>query len=302
MKFSLKTLAAAVALATVAAGANATMSNASTAKDGSLVMFAYSVSSGGITGMFDLGLTIDQVIPSANVINSAFTKDIGNTNEIVWNFNTNTVGGSYGSSAAYVGAKTGSWSSQYADWMADMGGATDIRYAVIAASKESAADIRALSTTSAAASVVAQQNKTKASTFATTFDNFIAPHNNIGSHVGNLDGGSSSLDGSASALKAGVSFGAGMNWLTQSSFNATAATGTAMSFFYIDTTNGASTLARTKQFVNSDAPTEIATFNFNAAAGTLTYNVAAVPEPESYAMFQAGLGMLAAVARRRRSN
>ena len=94
-----------------------------------------------------------------------------------------------------------------------------------------------------------------------------------------------------------------MAWArVQSSFNATAATGTAMSFFYIDTTNGASTLARTKQFVNSDAPTEIATFNSNAAAGTLTYNVAAVPEPESYAMFLAGLGMLAAVARRRRSN
>lgn len=291
MKFSLKAIAAAVALAAAATGANAAMSTAATAKDGSLVMFAYSASSGYVTGMFDLGLSIDQVIPSAGNINSAFLTG-GAGAEIVWNFTNDTVSGSYGSSAGYVGATSGAWSQQYADWTADLNGATDIRYAVIAASKESASDIRALSTTSEP-NKVASQGKTNAASFATIFDAFIAPHNSIGTHVSNLDGGSSSLDSTSSKASANNGFGSGMNWLTKASFNATADAGTAMSFFYIDT-NQAGTVARNIQFGD-------VTFNFDAAAGTLTYDVAAaVPEPESYAMFLAGLGMLGAVARRRR--
>lgn len=288
MKFSLKTIAAAVALATVAAGANATMSTAGTAKDGSLVMFAYSASSGYVTGMFDLGLTIDQVIPAAGSINSAFTTG-GAGAEIVWNLKSNTVTGSLGSTLGI----TGNWGTQYNDWMADLNGATDIRYAVFAASKESATDVRALSTTNEL-SKVATQGKSNLAAFSTVFDNFIAPHNLIGSNATDANGGSSSLDSVSSKAAANNSFGAGMNWLTKASFNATADAGTALSFFYFDT-NQVGTVARNIQFADT-------TFNFNAANGTLSYDVAAaVPEPESYAMFLAGLGLLGAVARRRRA-
>jgi len=299
MNFKLKALAAAVAIVAGIGSANAAISTAAS-KDGSLVMFAYSASSGYVTGMFDLGLTLDQVIPSANSINSAFTTG-GAGAEIVWNFKSDTVTGSLGSSASYVGAQTGSWSSEYATFISGLNGASDIRYGVIAASKESAADIRALSTTSENAKV-ALQGKSNAAAFSTVYDNFVAPHNLVGTNDDSLNGASSSVETAANAAKANNAFGAGTNWLTKSSFNATANAGTAMSFFYIDTTNAGS-LARTQQFANNLDASKIATFNFNAATGTLTYDVAAVaaavPEPESYAMFLAGLGMLAAFARRR---
>jgi hypothetical protein len=41
-------------------------------------------------------------------------------------------------------------------------------------------------------------------------------------------------------------------------------------------------------------------FNLSSA-GVLTYTVASVPEPETYAMLLAGLGMMGFVARRRKS-
>jgi uncharacterized protein YcbX len=49
----------------------------------------------------------------------------------------------------------------------------------------------------------------------------------------------------------------------------------------------------------SDASGNALTWQFKND-GSLTYAVAAVPEPESYALFLAGLGMIGAIARRRR--
>jgi hypothetical protein len=71
--------------------------------------------------------------------------------------------------------------------------------------------------------------------------------------------------------------------------------------FYLLSEKLASGSAATKADLNQykDAAGTALTWQFKND-GSLTYAVAAVPEPESYALFLAGLGMIGAIARRRR--
>lgn len=291
MKFSLKTIAAAVALATAAAGANAAIDKSNAATGSDLVLFTYSANSGYVTGMFDLGLSFDSIVTSAGVINSAFTTNLAGPNEIVWDLKNNSVSGAYGASASYVGATTGNWSTGYNEFMASTTGATDIRWAVIGVSKKSGTDVRALSTSLSPLGTVDNTTKSNTLAFSNVFDGFASAHNLIDANATDTVGSSS---GNTSAEKASTSFGTSMNWATKASFNATAADKQSAGFFYLDTTSPTTT-ARAIQLKDSTAG-YLASFTFDAQAGKLVY---AVPEPESYAMFLAGLGLLGAIARRR---
>lgn len=85
----------------------------------------------------------------------------------------------------------------------------------------------------------------------------------------------------------------GDGWLTRF-VDSTSAVGDSASFFYL---TGRSSVAINEQFENGAA------FKFSAD-GTLNYStatVAAVPEPETYGMLLAGLGVIGFVARRRRA-
>ena len=96
-------------------------------------------------------------------------------------------------------------------------------------------------------------------------------------------------------------FGNSDKFRDKATFVATAVAGTAQSFYYLDTNNGTSaSTALVTQFGNAAGN---ATFHYNDAAGTLTFNqVAAIPEPETYALLLAGLGMLGFMGRRRLNN
>lgn len=82
-------------------------------------------------------------------------------------------------------------------------------------------------------------------------------------------------------------------------FSTDGAVGDSLGFYLLSekATTGTTTKATLNQF--SDASGNALTWQFKSD-GSLTYAVAAVPEPESYALFLAGLGMIGAIARRRR--
>ena len=85
-------------------------------------------------------------------------------------------------------------------------------------------------------------------------------------------------------------------WGANTNFLTTATVGSAVDFYYITRSSSTNTQeARAYQYGNTAGD---ATFLL-ANDGTLTYQVAAVPEAETWAMFGAGLLMVGAIARRR---
>ena len=76
--------------------------------------------------------------------------------------------------------------------------------------------------------------------------------------------------------------------------DSTSAVGDSARFFYL---TGRSSVSISEEFENGAA----FKFTFENGVANLNYSTAAVPEPESYAMMLAGLGLMGFVARRRRS-
>lgn len=86
------------------------------------------------------------------------------------------------------------------------------------------------------------------------------------------------------------------NWGGATNFLTTATVGSAVDFYYLTRSSSTNTAeARSYKYGNAAGD---ATFML-ATDGTLTYQVAAVPEAETWAMFGAGLLMVGAIARRR---
>ena len=87
----------------------------------------------------------------------------------------------------------------------------------------------------------------------------------------------------------------GNNWAGAVGFNSTAAIGSAVDFYSFQ---GVAASGRTAGAAAADVMAFAGAFS-QGADGTLTYTVAAVPEPETYAMLLAGLGLVGAIARKR---
>jgi hypothetical protein len=85
------------------------------------------------------------------------------------------------------------------------------------------------------------------------------------------------------------------DWNGRVPFVSTAAIGDAVDFYSFQ---GVPASGRTAGAAAADVVAFAGTFSQNAN-GTLTYAVAAVPEPETYAMLLAGLGLIGGIARRR---
>jgi len=139
-------------------------------------------------------------------------------------------------------------------------------------------------------------------------NSFITDSNaNLPGAFGDVAAAGSATAGSADGF-AYFENGMGTNWVAKSVFNATAAAGQSMSFFFL-TPSSTSGLAKASvtQYGFADATDSLVPNGntFEAATwtlgtdGTLTYQVAAVPEAETWALFTAGLLMLGAVARRK---
>lgn len=276
MSLRIKLMAAAVAMA-ASAGASADMSTIASGNS-SLAFIALDSVGSPISVMMDLRYTLDQFLPSLATTNAG---------SIQWNFNTNSL-------LVNGVAQSGnfSWSDNLASFNANAQ-VGETKWAVIAGDSLSTASstspIRYLSTSTAALSTV--DNQTLANLANFTGQNLLYTANNLVQTDGVVDG-STATSGQAYV---GQTFGTAGTWgnRTTGSWSAYANVGASQNFYSLFGTPavGAPTLATVSQYAG--------TFSYDA--GVLTYAVAAVPEPESFAMLLAGLGMIGAIARRRKN-
>lgn len=264
----LKALAAAVTL--VAAGsAGAAMQNFASG-NGSLAFIALDYTGSPISMVMDLGYTIDSFAPAA-----------GTT--IVWDFNANTL-----SVNGVAQAGDFAWSGAFADFGAAAQTAETTWGVIAGDSVQNGTTLRYLSTSNTALATIQNQSKANLSQFGLV-DTLINNNNLLPTHTTNADGASTASSGNA-YVGNGASFGTAGKWQNKATFVALANEGVAQNFYMLDSNNG---ISSTKALVTPYDGT------FNYSAGVLTYSVAPVPEPESYAMLLAGLGMIGAVVRRR---
>lgn len=130
-------------------------------------------------------------------------------------------------------------------------------------------------------------------------DSFLAAVNGMPGHVGGIavNGSSIATPADGNALASGAIWGDDLGgWST---FNVAGNIGEKLNFYMLaENGTGNLTTVLSHQYANAADPTKFATWEL-ATNGTLTYQVAAVPEAETWAMFGAGLLMVGAIARRR---
>lgn len=300
LKMNLLAAAAAAVAAFAAGSAHANFTLASQNAGNSSVAFVAIDNNNTISLSVDLAANMTQFLQAGNLAAPGTTAS--------WNFaaNTFTVNGSA------VGGSTVNWTSPVASFFANASvGSTGYRWGVIAGDSVNLA--------ASPTNVVAGQNILFTSSVP-DFDNSFATGITTGT-INNAAGNISDL------------FSANWNQGTHSATVKGAATATGGSAFLGQTlagsgvgdfgaggfgTNDFLTTGTTSYFMwaNSSFPPSIyalgapnslgsldtataATFTWDAASSTLTYAVAAVPEPSTYAMLAAGLAIFGFIGRRR---
>jgi len=281
MKFKFKTLLAAVTLATSAASANAAIELGSTAGGSELVFSAWdnNTSTGYTFDILtalklesligaDTGFTANQqMLDNATIANSLISGPNGQILDVA------LTGFPFTSSVANV-----EWNFAAVDNFS--------RNRLITTKDRNDASPVAATNVGVNAAV-------------TTYNNYFSQASSLAANQGNndVDGFNTSVlaDGPAYAGNFGNNFG-GYLWDTtnamgDSSFVYLAARG-------IQPSSGGAQQALFKQLATANG--ENLVVSTYQQGGQWRLNVAAIPEPETYAMFLAGLGMMGAVARRRK--
>lgn len=288
----LQHIAAAVAL--VAAGtANAAIA---TGGNGSLVMIAYDKLGGTTTaGVFDLGLTMDDLIGSTgNGSGISATSLAGTAANLSWNFNTNTLSINGVASTTYG---NNDWTAAWNRLLANSD-AADLQYVVTAFDTLGVGPSkRSIVTGTPGSSFVF--NTTTASGLQQIAggqgSDIFTPIANKGTVASAANGAYTFIaaDGVADRATgyAMAGDGFGDNWRNFNGLNGETFAGNTTALYVVD---GA---AKKFQLGGSLA--------LNAATGVLSFGVStvtpAVPEPSTYALMVAGLAVVGAVARRRRA-
>lgn len=259
MTFKFNKVAAAVAMALAAGAANAAI-------DVGDLFFVYDKETSSAS--FDLGINMAQFTAA-----SAQASTAGSS--IVWNFAANTV--TVNGFSGYTGATSGLWSSA---WSSIGGGAGT--YGVLAVDGNAG---KIVTTSSSSNAVTAGTTDTEI--FGTgSVQGYIDSMNAAATHLGNPVGASFENAPASPALH-NNGFGLSDKWGDNVPFTALGSSSSSLGFWEMDGQAGA------------PWPKYKGTFSLDAASGTLTYSVAAIPEPSTYALLAAGMVVIGVFARRR---
>jgi hypothetical protein len=273
MKFQYKALTAALVLSAASLSAQAAMNTAGSGNS-SLILTMLD-NNANISATFDLGYNYSSF---ADLVTAA------NSGTFTWNV----------TSGDYANA----WNTYWAT-----ASATDTKWAVYAADGSgNGVGAVGMITTFKSGSNLSLTTQLVAS--ITNFDEYIAANNNITasavgatSNHGDVANGASTATGGAAFAENAKAYGA-TGRVNASGYVAT--TGLDQSMTLVQLLSGANNTARitTSTLGNSEGNYSFAL----SSAGVLTFNVpvAAIPEADSYAMLLAGLGVVAAVVRRRK--
>jgi hypothetical protein len=292
----LKALVAAMALA--AGVAHATYPTFTDTTAPSKLDFSLWNASNGVSAMFDLGLNTN-TFSFANVGGAACTAGCAVDKQITWNFNTGTVTstGATDLSALLTGV-SGSWASAWNTYSSVASGNVqgslfDVFSAKRAGTTTAQQHVWSTSGTGTASASNGQLLAATGSSFTNWYASQAVPGAaNVTNHASVANGANVAL--SSAGQYQGVNGGLQTNWNGKlPNVTATGAVGSSMDFFALDGVAGTSTAQAAVTDYNGQ-------FALDAAAGTLTWTtLAAVPEPSTYAMLFAGLGMIGLMARRR---
>lgn len=271
MKFQLKALTAALVLSAASLSAQAAMNTAGSG-DSSLILTMLD-NNANISATFDLGYNYSSF---ADLVTAA------NSGSFTWNVTSGNYANAWNTYWATASAADTKWAIYAADGAGNGVGAVGMITTFKSGSNLSL-------TTQLVASI-------------TNFDEYIAANNFITasavgatSNHGDVANGASTATGGAAFAENAKAYG------TTGRVNASgyvATTGLDQSMTVVQLLSGANNTARitTSTLGNSEGNYSFAL----SSAGMLTFNVPAVPEADSYAMLLAGLGVIAAVVRRRK--
>ena len=299
-------IAAALALAATGT-AQAAIDNFATG-NGSLFLVAYDNAGGSFTqtaSLFDLGFNLDDI---AGATGNGTTGALGSLaapgTTVVWNFNTNTV--TVDGVTRDIGANA--WSTAF-DKLVANSDAGQIKWTVGAGDNTGIlGNARYLLTGQPTAAALTNQNGSNTANLSGTNTLFLNSITSKGTL--NVDGVANGAwtfaaaeDGAATAANGYVidSTIFGTNWKTRNVLtNAIVLDGAKQNLWLADA-SGAEKRVGDQPLAGPDFLNGAGTLTFNSVAGTLTLAIPAVPEPSTYALALIGLGLVGAIARRRRA-